>query len=145
MAKRLTVSLKPRHAMEVTRVSVGKKRLVYILVAERTLKYPWGRSRIAYIGTTKKGMARIAQSVAARAEDVLGLYGVRRFHVRILTCAPRPNVKTWVKLERALLLVFRQKYGALPQCNTIGKRIRPDDVFDYFRHDRLERLLESLA
>ena len=145
MPKRLTVSLRPGHAMEVTRVSVGKKRLVYLIVAEKPLKYRWGRSRIAYIGTTKKGMARIAQSVAARARDVLGLYGVRKFHVRIVTCAPRPGVKTWRKLERALLLAFRQKYRNVPKCNKTGKNTRFRDERKYFKLDRLEHLLEEMA
>ena len=145
MPKRLTVSLRKGHAMEVTRLSIGKKRLVYLILAEKPLRYLWGRSRIAYIGTTKKGMGRIAQSVAARSETVLGLYGVRKFNVRIVTCAPRPNVKTWEKLERALLLAFRQKYGQVPKCNKTGKNTRFRDERRYFRLDRLERLLEEIA
>ena len=145
MRNRLPVSLEHKAAMQVSRVSIGKKRLVYVIVAQKPLRYPWGRSRIAYIGTTKKGLARIASSAARRAEDVLGLWGVKEFHVRILTCAPRPNVKTWIRLERALLLVFREKYGDVPMCNKIGKRIRPDDAFDYFRRERLVKLIEVLA
>ncbi|UCG49067.1 MAG: hypothetical protein JSU94_04645 [Phycisphaerales bacterium] len=144
MAKRLTVSLKKKHAMQVTRVSVGKRKLVYVILANRALKYPWARSRVAYIGTTKKGMARIAQSVAARAKDVLSLHGVREFTVRIITCAPRQNMRTWIKLERALLLTFRHKYGSLPKCNTAGKNMKERDEFKYFTHKRLERVLEAL-
>jgi len=30
-------------------------------------------------------------------------------------------------------------------CNKIGKRIRPDDAFDYFRRERLVKLIEVLA
>ena len=144
MPKRLTVSLKKKHAMQVSRVSIGNKKLVYVIIASKSLKYPWGRSHVAYIGTTKKGMARIAQSAAARAEDVLSLHGVKDFHVRILTCAPRPNVKTWVKLERALLLTFRNKYGALPMCNSMGKKMKQTDEFDRFNRKRLENCLEAL-
>jgi hypothetical protein len=145
MSKRLPISLNKKHAMEVTRVSIGKKKLVYLILVKKPLKYQWGQSRIAYIGTTKKGMGRIAQSAAARAEAILGLRGVRDFIVRVLTCPPRPNVKTWVKLERALLFVFRQRYGALPKCNTQGKNMKERDEFKYFRRDRLERMLEKLA
>lgn len=145
MPRRLTVTLKKKPAMQVSRVSVGKKKLVYVIVACKPLKYPWGRSRVAYSGTTKKGMARIAQSAAARARAVLSLHGVREFHVRIITCPPRPNVKTWVKLERALLLAFRHKYGRLPLCNTVGRRTKARDEFDYFKRERLERVLEVLA
>ncbi len=145
MAKRLTVSLKLKHAMQLTRVSIGGKKLVYVILAKRSLKYPWDRSRVVYIGTTKKGVSRIAQSVAARAQDVLSLHGVREFTVRIVTCPPRPNVKTWEKLERAFLLVFRHKYGALPKCNTQGKKMKERDEFKYFKRDRLEKVLEMLA
>jgi len=145
MPKRLSVSLKSKHAMQVTRVSVGRKKLVYVILAKKALKYPWDKSRIVYIGTTKKGVARIAQSVAARAHDVLSLHGVREFLVRIVTCPPRPNVKTWEKLERAFLLVFRHKYGALPKCNTQGKNMKQRDEFKYFKRERLERVLEMLA
>ena len=139
------VTLKQKEAMQVTRVSIGDKKLVYVILAKRPLRYPWGRSKIAYIGTTKKGMARIAQSVAARAEDILSLHGVREFVVRVLTCPPRPNVKTWEKLETALLLLFRQRYGTLPKCNDRGKNMRERDELRYFSRDRLDRILEKLA
>ncbi len=144
MKKRLTVTLKPKPAIRVSRISIGKKKLVYVIVASKPQRYRWGRSRVVYIGTTKKGVDRMASSAAARARDVLGLYGVREFHVRILTCAPRRNVKTWVKLERALLITFRHKYGDVPVCNTMGKNSRADDEFEYFNQRRLERLLEQL-
>ena len=39
MAKKLAVSLKPGHAMQVTRVLIGKKRLVYVILADIALKY----------------------------------------------------------------------------------------------------------
>jgi len=99
MSKKLTVSLKPKHAMEVTREVRGKKKLVYIIVAKKPLKYHLGRSKIVYIGTTKNGMNRLAQSVAARAPAVLDIRGVREFLVRIMVCAPRSKVKTWEKLD----------------------------------------------
>lgn len=65
--------------------------------------------------------------------------------VRIITCGTRQNVKTWVKLERALLLVFRQKYGDIPKCNTMGTKIRESDEFRYFTRARIRSILESLA
>jgi len=145
MAKRkLAVNLKPGHAMQVTRVSIGRKKLVYVILANISLKYRWGRSKIAYIGTTKKGVDRIAQSVAAHADDILSLRGVREFTVRIVSCQPCPAVKTWQKLERAILFVFLRKYGSLPKCNTQGEHIKQQDVFKYFNHDRLVKVLDSL-
>jgi len=142
--KRLTVSLNRKHAMTVTRVSLDGKKLVYVIRAQRRLKYPWGRSRIAYIGTTKKGMARFAQSAASKAEEVLSLHGVREMEVRVLTCAARQSVKTWVKLERAMLLAFRERFGAVPMCNTMGKKMKRVDESSYFSRGRVEKILDAL-
>lgn len=145
MPKRLKVTMMKSHAMQVTRVSIGKKKLVYVILAQNPLRYQWGRSKIAYIGTTKRGVSRIAQSVAARANDVLNIRGVKEFHVKVITCIPRKNVATWVKLERALIFLFRQRFGALPKCNTKGKNMKLKDEFSYFNKTRLERLIEDIT
>lgn len=142
---RLTVSLKRQPALTATRVSVGKNKLVYVLVCDKKLEYLEGRSRIAYIGTTKKGIDRISRSVAIRADDILALRGVREFQARIITCTPRQRVKSWEKLESGMLLTFRDMYGEAPVCNSHGKRIQETDEFEYFRPHRLRRILEDLA
>lgn len=142
---KLTVNLRKGAAMRVTRVSVGRKKLVYVLVAGKPQKYPLRPSRVVYIGTTKKGIARIAQSVAARANRALALHGVKELAVRVITCAPRPNVKTWFKLERAMLTRFRGMYGALPRLNKYGPKSRLHPHRSYFSTDRLERILEELS
>jgi len=131
--------------MEVTREVRGKKKLVYIIVAKKALKYHQGRSKIVYIGTTRNGVNRLAQSVAARAPKVLNIRGVREFLVRIMVCAPRPNVKTWEKLERTLLIVFRQRHEELPKCNVAGKKMKLRDEFSYFKRERLEKLLDEIS
>ena len=126
-------------------MSVGKSKLVYVLVADKKLKYELGKSRIAYIGTTKKGTARIAQSVAARAEHILGIRVVRAFHARVITCRPRKKVKTWHQLERALLLTFKDMYGEVPTCNTQGKRMRRSKEFNYFAEKGVRLVIEELS
>jgi hypothetical protein len=98
-----------------------------------------------YIGTTERGLGRIAASAAHHADEVLKLYGVDRFDVRVITCATRQKVQTWRKLESALLLVFQQRYGALPLCNEKGKRIREADAFKYFRRERLDQLMSGIG
>lgn len=143
--KRLTVSLKRDEAMRVTRVSVGDEKVVYVLLADKKMRYTKGKSRIVYIGTTSKGVIRIARSAAVRAEDILRLRGVREFHARVVTCKPRQKVKTWQKLEQALLITFRELYGETPICNTHWKRKKATDHFDYFRKRRLENVLEELS
>src|SRR2546428_13311750 len=97
--RRLRVRLRRGAAMSVTRVTLGHDKMVYVIVASRNVRYREGRSPVVYIGTTKKGAGRMAQSAARLTDEVLGTFGVRRFHVRVLTCKPRAGVQTWIKLE----------------------------------------------
>jgi hypothetical protein len=131
--------------MESTRVSLGNMKLVYVLIADKRLKYKLGKSRIAYIGTTKNGSARIAQSLAFRAEEVLSIRGVRSFHARVVTCNPRRRVRTWHKLERALLLKFKEHFGVVPWCNTVGKNMKVTDEFRYFAAAGVTNVIEELS
>jgi len=131
--------------MHVTRVTLGHDKLVYILVANKKLKYSKGRSRIAYIGTTKKGAARFAASVAKRAPEVLGLNGVNEFDVRVVTCRPRQHVKTWFKLEAALAMMHKDIFGEVPKCNKTFHKKKWTDQLDYFTKKRLKSVIEDLA
>jgi len=143
--RRLSVSLRHGHALEATRVSVGRSKLVYVIVADKKIKYPKGRSRVAYIGTTRKGVRRVAASVAGKADEILGLRGVKSCRAHIITCRPRQRVKTWLKLERALLVTFRELYGRIPECNSHGKEMKRRDEFEYFSYARIRRVLEELT
>jgi len=84
-------------AVTVLRPVLKGKKIVYILVVDRRIKYPYGRSKIVYIGTTKKGVRRIAASAAGKAEKVLRMYGVRKIDAYIIGCTPRTGVKMWTK------------------------------------------------
>jgi hypothetical protein len=143
--RRASVSLKRGRAISVTRIAIKGEKLVYVLVADKRLSYNEGRSRIAYIGTTKKGVSRIAQSVATRAKDILNLRGVRSFHARVVTCKPRQRVKTWFRLERALLVAFRERFGEVPKCNAKGTKMKEDGVFDMFAKTRINAVIEDLS
>jgi hypothetical protein len=143
--KRLRTSLKRDEGLRASRVLVGKSRLVYVLIADKRLKYGSKKSRIAYIGTTRKGMSRIAQSIATRADAILGLRGVYTFHARIVTCGRRQKVRTWHKLERALLLLFKERFGVIPVCNSHGKRMKETDEFRYFRRTGISNLIDELT
>jgi hypothetical protein len=145
MLRRLNLSLKREAALTATRVSIGRSKLVYILIADKRLKYLQGKSRIAYIGTTKKGVGRVAGSVASRAEHILSLHGVNSFHARVVTCRPRRNVSTWIKLERALLLAFKERFGTVPECNSHGKQMKERDEFRYFHKHGVEGIIEELS
>lgn len=143
--RRLRLSLKRDEALRASRVTIGKAKLVYLLITDKRLKYPKGKSRIAYIGTTRKGLARIAQSVSSRANDILSLAGVRQFHARVVTCKPRQHVKTWHKLERALLILFKARFGAVPRCNSHGSQMKATNEFDYFHRVGVGNVIDELS
>ena len=145
MPRRLNLSLKKVHALEATRIAIGNQKLVYVLLADKNFNYPYGRSAIAYIGTTKKGVARVAGSMAARSEEILSCHGVKKVTARILTCSPRRNVKTWRKLERALLLMFRSEYGSVPSVNSQGKKMKETDEFSYFSREAIRKTIHKLG
>lgn len=146
MVRRLSISLKSEHAIEVTRLAFGNQKLVYILIANKKFAYPHGsKSAVAYIGTTKKGVERVATSAAKQAEVILGEHGVKKVTARIVTCAPRKKVKSWRKLERAMLLEFRAAYGRVPHCNFQGKNIMETDEFTYFSRDAIRKLIKKLG
>jgi hypothetical protein len=145
--KRLRISLKRGPAMEVHRIAVSHQKLVYVICANRKIQYPNGRSPVVYIGTTRLGVSRVAASAAYRSEDILWRHGVNSFQVRIVTCDARKGVRTWNKLERALLLLFKDMYGCVPLCNTNGKNYVETNEFDdnFFRRKRVRDILDNLA
>jgi hypothetical protein len=131
--------------MTVNRLGIDVDKLVYVIVAGKQLPYQWGRSRIVYIGTTERGIERIAQSAAQKAPDVLNLHGIMSFDVRVLTCTARRGVKTWHKLERAMLIAFRQMYGEVPRGNSHGAKVTETDEFVYFTHNRIDQMIRDLS
>jgi hypothetical protein len=143
--RRINISVKRESALHATRISLGKLKLVYVLVADKRLRYPKRKSKIAYIGTTKRGLRRVASSVAVRTDQILALRGVRSLDARVVTCQPRQRVKSWFVLERALILTFRDMFGAPPKCNSHGKRMKNRDELDYFRVERLREVIEELS
>ena len=145
MAKKLTIRTYKKPAVVINRSAVATDRLVYIAVANKALKYTYGRSRIVYIGTTKAGASRIAASAAAKAKKMLALYGVTRLEFHVVFCPRRQRVQAWKKLERGLLLCFRQEYGKVPNCNTQGKRMKWRDERKYFTERRLRSIIEKYS
>ncbi len=143
--RRLSISLRRGPALTATRVSIGRNRLVYVLAADRRFKYPTGKSNVVYIGTTRQGAARVAHSVAYLAEEILGSHGVRSVTAHVVTCRPRQRVRTWLKLERAMLIIFREMYGTVPEWNSHGKKMKAGDEFEYFARARVRAVLEELA
>ena len=130
-------------AMTVYRRVLKHRKLVYVLAARKTLKYQDGRSRILYIGTTKKGISRIAASVARRSKKILNQRGVKEVDVHILSCEARQGLKSWGVLERALVARFRARYFEVPLCNTQLKKKRSTKYLEeLFKTRAMEKILQ---
>ena len=132
--------------MSVDRTIGRRDKLVYILLAPKPQKYLRGRSRIMYVGTTEKGVSRIASSVATRSEAIFRKWGIKKIEVQIVWCTPLQKVKSWRLLERAILSDFLSIYGELPECNSQGKSYQWDlRVSRYFRRTAITKLLSQFA
>ena len=104
-----------------------KRRMVYILVANKSYAYNSGeRSHIIYIGTTGKGARRPATSAVDKVSEAFGeLHGVRETNVHIATCRGVQAMKTWERLESALLATFRELHFELPMYNNKERFCEP--------------------
>lgn len=142
MASRMTVSLKKKPVMTVYRRILEKDKLVYLLVGPKSIKRKNGRSKIAYIGTTKKGAHRMAESAAYRAQEIMERRGFRSVDVYVVSCKSRPGLKAWEHLEDALLAEFRAIYFELPLCNDQGKKLRfTKRLGRLFKRERINKIL----
>ncbi|MEY4593153.1 MAG: hypothetical protein RIR18_2048 [Pseudomonadota bacterium] len=141
----LTVQTTTKPAVTITRTATKASELVYIAVANKAIKYPSGKSRIVYIGTTKNGAERIAASAAAKAAQMLGLHGVKHLELYVVTSTSMAGVKTWHKLERGLILAFKEHFGEPPKCNIVGKKMRWTDELTYFTKGRLGGVISKYS
>ncbi len=124
--RKLKVRCSDSALLILTRSRHWSDKMVYILVANKPISYLRGRSRILYIGTTKKGFGRPSASAADTASEVFyKLHGVKRIEVYIATCATRQKLHTWKELEAALLEAFLRRHLALPKCNKNQPYPRP--------------------
>lgn len=145
MPKRKLIRVHPHPCLTIHRTAFRDNKLVYIARANKKIRYPWGQSRIAYIGTTKKGARRVASSAAWKGELLLYTYGIKYLEFYIITSGKVPGVETWRKLERALLIRFKEKYGNIPEANKTGKFMRWKDELHYFSQDKLDKIIEKLG
>lgn len=143
--RKITISKNRTPAIQISNIGLGKQKAVYVMVVNKNIKYEYGGSPIAYIGTTKQGINRAAQSAANHAQQILDIHGVNSFSVYLVTCKSRQGVKTWHKLERAMLLSFRSEFGQVPLCNQHGRRISEKDEFEYFTRSRIRDIILSFS
>ena len=145
MARRLTISAGIVPSITVARRAVRKSKVVYLICTPRPQKYLRGRSRIIYIGTTERGVQRAASSAAHKAIDFLQTWGVKWLDVYLVTCPPRPGVRSWARLERDFLIAFKLEYGSVPRANKAGRNLGPDQLSGLFNFRRLCNVLMRYA
>ncbi len=132
-------------AITITRIAYAASELVYLAYANKPLRYEHGDSRIAYIGTTKNGVWRVACSATWKAQDLFTRKGVHTLEFFLIAAPRHGKHTTYRKLERALLLRFRERYGSVPAANKQGKRLswRADD--NVFTHASINKIIEDFA
>ena len=145
MPKRLSLKYRKQPALVINRTAFKDTKLVYVARANKKLKYELGASRIAYIGTTKKGAPRIAISAVWKGADLLFEHGVKHLELTVVVSTRRQNVDTWRKLERALIIRFRETYGSPPRGNSQGRKMRWKDELTYFSQRRLDTIIKELG
>lgn len=132
-------------AMSVTRLPSSQRKICYLVVANKIIAYRTGRSKLVYIGATDEGVSRVVSSVAGRTNEILAQHDLTHFDTHVITCRSIPGVDTWRKLERALLLTFRDLYGELPLCNRHRAGLQEEDEFSFFTRERIRNVLEDLG
>jgi hypothetical protein len=128
-------------AITITRAASGASELVYIAFANKPLRYH-GDSRIAYIGTTKNGALRVANSAVWKADVVLERKGIHTLEFWLIPAPRRGNQPTYLKLERALLLRFHERYHSVPIANKQGRNFFWRDELDYFTIGSIDRIID---
>jgi hypothetical protein len=129
--------------LTVQRSTRWKKRMVYILVANKSYKYKSGRrSHVIYIGTTGKGAHRPATSAVDKASEAFDeLWGVKEIRVHVATCRGRRAMRTWEHLESAMLATFRDLHYELPIYNKKKGSVDHSEDIRLFRLKALQKLI----
>ena len=125
------------------------RKLVYLLIANRPLRYARGKySRIVYIGTTERGVRRIASSASTKIVDAVDkIRGLHRLDAYVVWARSRQGsqrhegMNFWQTLERALLLRFCNRYGRPPILNRVGQRMRERREFEVFKKRTIDRII----
>ncbi|MBE2180166.1 MAG: hypothetical protein IAE97_06810 [Chthoniobacterales bacterium] len=132
-------------AITITRTAYAASELVYIAYANKPLRYQHGKSKIAYIGTTKKGAGRVANSAVWKAEELFARKGVHTLEFYIIAAPRKGKVATYRKLERALLLRFRERFGSIPHANKQGKNLRWRDEYEFVTPRRIDKIIDDFS
>jgi hypothetical protein len=143
-------------ALVVERSTASPQSAVYLLVANKPLKYGAnGKSKIVYVGKTDRGMKRVHESAAAKAGTIFktstnpqGISGIVRLSAYTYSFAAPVNSQNWpwapsVMLERAFLIRFKAKYGVPPISNDQRNAMMATVEFQYFNISAIDNVLNT--
>jgi hypothetical protein len=145
MPRRPRPKVHGKPAITITRTAYAASELVYIAYANRPYRYQHGDSRVVYIGTTKNGVWRVASSAVWKAKDVFEHWGFHTLEFYIIAAKRQGKQPTYRKLERALLLRFRERYGTPPVANKQGAKMRWRKDDNAFTFASLNKILDEFA
>jgi hypothetical protein len=134
-------------AMTIVRSRYWSRHMVYVVRGDKRYKYNRGRSRIIYIGQTRRGTKRPAHSAAKIAINAfVKMRGVKTIEVFPMTCTGRSGLRMWEVLERDLIITFKNRHGEVPHFNIVGrgKRFNMERI-SCFRKRRLLNIIEHLG
>lgn len=141
----------PKPVLTMNRIALENKKLVYIACANKKLNNSTGRkSRIVYIGTTKNGLGRIGSSAGAIADKLLfsedKIHGLNQIEFYVVYSKKgRQKTQYWKELERALILLHREYFGAIPIGCKHGKNLKWTNEGNYFNLELLRRTIRELG
>src|ERR1700733_11514305 len=129
----ITVSEGRAIALRVNRVATKEEHFVYIAIANKLISYPSGaKSKIVYIGQTRKGVSRLLSSATKSARKLLpsnkkkGTPRITSLTYYIVVPRKTQGTQSWKLLETALLSEFKLWYGDVPKANVQGKKYNFD-------------------
>lgn len=132
--------------IRIHRESAEANKLVYIAVANRMFRYSrWGKSRIVYIGMTKVGVNRVASSAAHKAAEILKEFNCKHLDFYTIHASGHQGVALWEKLERALIIRFREIMGDVPRFNRLYKYAQWRDEQRYVSQANLDAIIKALG
>jgi hypothetical protein len=63
-----------------------------------------------------------------------------------IVASPRKGKRaTYRKLERALLLRFRERFGSIPHANKQGQNLRWGNEYDYVTQQKVDSIIDEFS
>lgn len=138
--------------LKVYKEIVKEERVIYLIRADKAVLYKARKkkSRIIYIGTTKRGELRIGESAIDKAIKAFERKKgdpptPKELEVFVWYTTGLQKKKMWEIFEAAALLAFSQRYGDLPKYNDKYQSKLEEDARLYFNIEGLREKIIALG